>query len=228
MRTNAFSSTIKLSLHQLTDCLSDRVVRRVGLWTGIAFLLLYLYSVGNIVIAPGVDLAFGRPIPIASVVSDWAAKMWKPISPFVWEPIVALYPIRSVALFISVPNVLMALLLGSLVGVNTAVAIARARLAAAAQRRGGFLRGFLASFPALLTGFTCCVPTIVLALGSLAAVFTVAAITMAPYFLPVAALALVGNVAWGLRKFSCALPQAQDQNRNNAFIHERQLRTKEG
>ena len=219
MRTNAFSSTIKLSLHQLTDCLSDRVVRRVGLWTGIAFLLLYLYSVGNIVIAPGVDLAFGRPIPTASVVTDWAAKMWKPISPFVWEPIVALYPIRSVALFISVPNVLMALLLGSLVAVNTAVAIARARLVAAVQRRGGVLRGFLASFPALLTGVSCCVPTIVLALGSLAATFTVAAITITPFFLPAAALALAGNLLWGLRKFSCALPPAPDQNRIHPRMH---------
>lgn len=211
MRMNAVSSTIKLSLNQLTDCLSDRVARRAGLWTGVAFLLLYLYSVGNIVIAPGVDLAFGRPIPAASVVSDWAAKMWKPIAPFVWEPIVALYPIRSVALFISVPNVLLALLLATLIGINTAVAIARARLIAGAQSRGGFLSGFLASFPALLTGFTCCVPTIVLALGSLAAVFTVAAITIAPYFLPVAALALTANLLWALRQFSCAVPVVRDR-----------------
>jgi hypothetical protein len=192
------------------------------LWTGVAFLLLYLYSVGNIVIAPGVDLAFGRPIPAASVVSDWAAKMWKPIAPFVWEPIVALYPIRSVALFISVPNVLLALLLATLIGINTAVAIARARLIAGAQSRGGFLSGFLASFPALLTGFTCCVPTIVLALGSLAAVFTVAAITIAPYFLPVAAIALIGNFIWGLRQLSCTVPVAPDQRRAHTFTHERE------
>jgi len=222
MRMNAVSSTIKLSLNQLTDCLSDRVARRAGLWTGVAFLLLYLYSVGNIVIAPGVDLAFGRPIPAASVVSDWAAKMWKPIAPFVWEPIVALYPIRSVALFISVPNVLLALLLASLIGINTAVATARARLIAGAQSRGGFLSGFLASFPALLTGFTCCVPTIVLALGSLAAVFTVAAITITPYFLPVAAIALIGNFIWGLRQFSCTVPVAPDQRRTHTFTHERE------
>jgi len=222
MRMNAVSSTIKLSLNQLTDCLSDRVTRRAGLWTGVAFLLLYLYSVGNIVIAPGVDLAFGRPIPAASVVSDWAAKMWKPIAPFVWEPIVALYPIRSVALFISVPNLLLASFLGTLVGLNIAVAVARARLVVAVKNRGGFLSGLLVSLPALLTGFTCCVPTIVLALGSLAAVFTVAAITIAPYFLPVAAITLIGNFIWGLRQFSCTVPVAPDQRRAHTFTHERE------
>ena len=207
MRTNAFSSTIKLSLHQLTDCLSDRVVRRVGLWTGIAFLLLYLYSVGNIVIAPGVDLAFGRPIPTASVVSDWAAKMWKPISPFVWEPIVAFYPIRSVALFISVPNTFMALLLGSLVGVNTAVAIARARLLRGASTRGRFVSGFLTPLPALFTGVSCCVPTVVLVLGSFAATFTVGAITVSRFLLPVAIVVLTGNLFFCVRKATCALPR---------------------
>jgi hypothetical protein len=203
---------IKLWLHQLTDCLSDRVVRRVGLWTGVAFLLLYPYSTGNIVFAPGVDLAFGRSIPTASVVSDWAAKMWKPIAPFVWEPIAAFYPIRSVALFLSVPNLLLALLLGTLVALNMAIAVARARLMVTSNHNA-LVRGFLASFPALFTGFTCCVPTIVLALGSLAAIFGAAAMVIAPHFLPLAAIALISNLLLGLRQFSCALPSTTNHQR---------------
>jgi hypothetical protein len=197
---------IRTWLYQLTDCLSDHLARRVALWVGFAFLFLYLYSVGNIVIAPGADLAFGRPIPAVAVVPDWGTKMWKPLAPFVWEPIVALYPIRSVALFISVPNALLALLLGTLVALNMAIAIARARLVVTVKKSGGFVSGFLASLPALLTGFACCVPAVILALGSLAAAFTVATVTIAPYFLPLAALALAGNLLWGLRQFSCAIP----------------------
>jgi hypothetical protein len=212
---------IRVWLHQLSDCLNDRVARRVGVWVGVAFVLSYLYSVGNVVIAPGADLAFGRPVPAASVVSDWAAKMWKPIAPFVWEPIAALYPIRSVALFISVPNLLLAVLLGILVGLNMAAAISRTRLLVAVNKSGGFLRGFVVSLPALLTGFTCCVPTIVLALGSLGGAFTVATITIAAYFLPIAALALLGNLLWGLRQFSCTIPVAPDQRRAHTFTHER-------
>ena len=105
-------------LHQFANCLNDPLARRVGIWTGVAFLLLYLYSVGNVVIAPGVDLAAERPTPSASIAYDWTAKMWKPIASFVWEPIAAFYPIRSVALFISVPNLLLALFLGTLVALN--------------------------------------------------------------------------------------------------------------
>lgn len=207
---NRMGTMVRLRLQPLMDCLKDRVARRIGLGVGVAFLLLYLYSVGNIVIAPGLDLAFGRPIPAALVVSDWAAKMWKPIAPFVWESIAAVYPVRSVALFMSVPNLLLALLLGTLVALNMAVAIARVRLVVAVRRGGGFLSGFVAFLPALLTGFTCCVPTIVLALGSVAALFTVAAITIAPYVLPLAALALAGNLLWGLRQFSCTIPAASE------------------
>jgi hypothetical protein len=195
----------------LSDCLNNRLARRVGVATGVAFLLLYLYSVGNIVIAPGVNLAFGRPTPTASIGDDWAAKMWKPVAPFVWEPIGALYLIPSVALFLSVPNLLLAVLLGMLVGLNMAVAIARSVVRV--KRDRDFARGFLASLPALLTGFTCCVPTIVLALGSLSAAFSVAAIALAPYFLPFAALALVGNLFCALRQFSCALPAAAHHKR---------------
>lgn len=208
-------------LQQLMDCLKDRLARRIGLAVGVVFVLLYLYSVGNIVIAPGADLTFGRPIPTAALVSDWAVKIWKPLAPFVWESIAALYPTRSLALFVSVPNLLLALLLGGLVGLNMAVAIGRARLILGAPKRKGFLRGFFASLPALLTGFTCCVPTIVLALGSLAAAFTVAAITMAPYFLPIAAITLIANLIWGLRQYACALPTASDQKKVTQLIHKR-------
>ncbi|HEU4343152.1 MAG TPA: hypothetical protein VFU31_16485, partial [Candidatus Binatia bacterium] len=94
---------------------------------------------------------------------------------------------------------------------NMAAAIARARLLVSHRKGGGFLRGFLVSLPALLTGFTCCVPTIILTLGSLAAAFTVAAITIAPYFLPVAVITLVGNLVWGLRQFSCSVPSPREQ-----------------
>jgi hypothetical protein len=197
---------IRRWLNQFSDCLGDRLARRVGLWIGMAFVLLYLYSVGNIVVAPGADLAFGRPIPTASIVSDWAAKMWKATAPFVWEPIAAVYLTRSVALFISVPNLILALLLGILVALNMAVAIARARLMVTVKKGRGLVGGFVASLPALLTGFTCCVPTVILALGSVAAAFSVAAIAVAPYFLPLAAVALIANLLWSLRQFSCAIP----------------------
>lgn len=183
----------------------DRTARRFGYAGALIFVVLYLYSVDNIVIAPGLDLAAGRSVPSILIASDWPAKIWKAIAPFVWEPIAAIYPLRSVAIFLSVPNLLLAFTLGTLVGLNLSVAVARARLMAPGGRRGDSLSGVLASVPALLTGFTCCVPTIFLALGSVAAGFTVATIAVAPYFLPVAALALVLNLSWSMRQYACSL-----------------------
>ena len=92
---------VRIWLNRLTACLSDRMARRIGVWLGLVFALLYLYSVGNIVISPGADLAFGKPTPSIFLVSDWSAKIWKSIAPFAWEPIAPVYPLHSVALFIS-------------------------------------------------------------------------------------------------------------------------------
>lgn len=172
----------------------------IGLLVGVAYVLAYLYSIQNIVVAPGVDLAAGASVPSAAVVSDWRAKVWKPIAPFVWEPVVAVYPLQSVAVFLSVPNLLVALSLGALVGLNASVAVARVRAVRTGDRLDGSAKGLLASVPGLLTGFTCCVPTAVLALGSLAASFTVAVIAVRPYFIPTAALALIANLLWNARR----------------------------
>lgn len=177
--------------------------RRAGVVVGLAYVLAYLYSVQNIVVAPGVDLALGASVPSVSVVPDWTARIWKPIAPFVWEPVVAIRPLRSVAVLLSVPNVLLALTLGALVGLNVAAAIARAAAAPRPERRSRSLRGLLASAPGLLTGFTCCVPTVVLALGSLAAGLTVAVVAVRPYFIPAAALALTANLVWSARRLRC-------------------------
>lgn len=126
----------------------------------------------------------------------------------------ALYPHRWVAVFLSVPNLLVALALGTLVGLNVAVALARVRVARERGGQAGSGKGLLASVPGLLTGFTCCVPTAVLALGSLAAGFTVAVIAVRPYFVPAAALALTANLLWGLRRLRCEIGETPVASRD--------------
>jgi hypothetical protein len=61
------------------------------------------------------------------------------------------------------------------------------------KKSGSFVSGFLASLPAFLTGFVCCVPTVILALGSLAVAFTVAAVAIAPYLCRLQRLPLSGT-----------------------------------
>lgn len=181
----------------------DRVAIRTGLVASAIYALAYLYSVGSIVVAPGSDLVGGAPVPSAVIVPEWTTRMWKPIAPFVWEPIAAVYPLRWLALYLSVPNLLLTLLLAGLVGLNVMVVLARMRLVRTAGGEVRPLKGLLGAAPGLLTGFTCCVPTLVLALGSLAAGFTVAVIAVRPYFIPAAVIALIVNALWGLRQVSC-------------------------
>jgi hypothetical protein len=173
----------------------------VGLLVALAYLLVYLYSVQNLVVAPGLVVPGG--VPAVSVLPDWPAKVWKPIAPFLWEPVVAVYPTPGLALLLSPPNLLLGLLLAALLGLNVGVGLARLGALGPFRRGGG---GLAAAAPALLTGFACCVPTLVLALGALGASFTVAVIAVRPFFIPLAVLALTANLVWGLRRLRCEVP----------------------
>lgn len=177
--------------------------RRLGLLASLVYLFAYLWSIQNIVYLPDFDLTHVAPIPSIALAEDWATKMWKSIAPFVWEPIAVIYPVNHIMVFISIPNLLIALLLSALVGLNLAVAGHRFAQCQAIGRRSGSFKGLLASVPSLLTGFTCCVPTFLIALGSLAAGLTVAVIALRPLFVPAAALALGLNLIWGTWQVSC-------------------------
>jgi hypothetical protein len=176
---------------------------QVGALVALAYLLVYLYSVQNLLVAPGLVAPGG--VPSVAVLVDWHAKVWKPIAPFLWEPVVALYPLPGVALLVSPPNLLLGLLLAALLGANVGVVLARLGATGSFRRGGG---GVVASVPALLSGFACCVPTLVLALGALGATFTVAVIAVRPFFVPLAVLALAANLVWGLRRLRCEVPAA--------------------
>jgi hypothetical protein len=156
-----------------------------------------LFTIQNIVYLPHVDLSRTTPIPSAAFAKDWPTKTWKTITPFVWEPIGVLYPVNHLMIFIAIPNLLLGVLLGTLIGMNLALGV----YGLLAARRGiSSLRGLLGALPSLLTGFACCVPTFVIALGSVAASLTVGIIAVRPIFIPVSVLALSLNLLWSARR----------------------------
>ncbi|MHA1909546.1 MAG: hypothetical protein ACW98Y_19765, partial [Candidatus Thorarchaeota archaeon] len=57
-------------------------------------------------------------------------------------------------------------------------------------------RSILSAVPALLTGFACCGPTLLLSLGIASASITIAFVTILPLFLPVALIGLVVSLLW--------------------------------
>jgi len=164
--------------------------RRITGITVAIYLLVYLYSLQQLVLLPAAGRA-SYPVLGIQVAADWLMKLWRPIAPFSYEPIAAVYLARRVAVFLAVPNLLLGLLLGALVGLNLAVAVMHYTSLRACPRPGVGLFGTL---PSLFTGFTCCVPTVALALGANSAL---ALIALRSYFIPVSLLLLILGLLWG-------------------------------
>lgn len=162
--------------------------RRIAVAAAALYVLVYLYSLQHLVLLP-VDAAY--PALGIGVAVDWPEKLWRTIAPFAYEPVAAVYIGRRVALFLAVPNLLIGLLLGTLVGLNLAIAAAHYSSLRACQRPGV---GLLGTLPSLFTGFTCCVPTVALALGANS---VLALIALRSYFVPASLLLLVAGLLWG-------------------------------
>jgi hypothetical protein len=198
----------------LTAALSPLRYRLLLAGFAVGYLLLYLYSLQHIVYLPQTDLSAGYGAPSLQVVDDWPAKLWRARAPMTWEPVGALYLTRHLMVLISVPNLFVGGALAALVGANLTVAFygmfsAFSRVGRGSGKRGSLV-SFLSALPGLLSGFACCIPVFLLALGSLAAGLTAGFIAVQPYLVPVAAGLLVANLLWSSRRLAvaaCLLPR---------------------
>lgn len=180
----------------LVAVLRLRRYRYFGLLVSLTYLIIYLFTIQNIAYLPEVDLSRQASIPSLKLAEDWSSKLWRPRAAFIWEPIGAFYLTRHLMVFISVPNMLIGLLLGTLVGLNLAVGFYQV-LSQGGWRTFSSIRGLLGAVPSLLTGFACCAPTFVIALSSLAAGLSVGIIAVRPYLVPLSGLVLGVNLLWG-------------------------------
>ena len=67
--------------------LARRRYRVLALLLGLAFFLLYLFSIQHIAYLPNVDFSYQASIPSVKLVSNWTARVFKTRVPFIWEPI---------------------------------------------------------------------------------------------------------------------------------------------
>lgn len=188
-------------LSAVAVALGTRRLRLLGVGITVAYLLVYLWAIRHLVITGGRSSAF-LDSPSVQVVPDWRSRVFDEVAPFNYEPVVAIYPIERVQLFLSPVNVAIGALLGVLVALNTLLAIT-------AQRAGRICTntaaGFLGSIPALFTGFACCVPTFALALGAQA---TALAVGVRTWLFPLAVAILVITLWWSAGRSARALPVA--------------------
>lgn len=186
---------------RLRGALSAPRLRRVALAAGLLYALIYLAALGHLVISPG-----STPFPgegLFTIVST--DNLWRERAPYNFEPIAVFHPVEGFALFLAVPNLLLAGTLGVLLGLNISLSMYAYATLKVCGVKGSF-SGMAASLPAFLTGFACCAPTLLILIG---AAFAAGFLALLPVLMPLAITALVLGLAWNLfRSMPTVHPQA--------------------
>lgn len=179
---------MKTTLEHLATIGARRRFRIIALVTLLAYAVLYLYGLGYLVAAPGA----GESIVALNLVPDWTTLMFRQRSAYLFEPVGTLQ-VGPLVLFLSPPNLALALVLGTLVAANVAVsAYAFQTIGFSGARSAPTL---FATLPALLSGAACCAPTAIVALGLQ---FTATLATFWSLLVPASAVLLVVSLAWSL------------------------------
>jgi hypothetical protein len=126
------------------------------------------------------------------VSENWQELIFRQRAPFLFEPIGALDAGR-LKLFISLPNIFLASLLGVLAASNLAVSHYRFNRLGLKGGKGAF--SLLGTLPAFLSGAACCVPTLVLVIGLQ---FTAIMAAIWPFFVPFSFVLLIFALWWSL------------------------------
>lgn len=157
-----------------------------------AYALLYLLVAKALVFEAGAGFSRFGALPLLVVAPDLSlgyVARWL-------DPAFVLYLTDAIVLAPSVPVLLTALALGSLIGVNAAVTVeAAVRRPPACEREGAWW--LVSVLPSFLASFSCCAPTILLLIGG---TFAGAVISVVPFVVPVAAALLFASLAWSLRR----------------------------
>jgi hypothetical protein len=146
------------------------------------YLLIYLYAVGHLSVAPG------RTEVDAFVVADPLVRMFQQTGPLTFEPVARV--VAGPVSFLFAPlTLLVGGVLAALVGLNLGVSYLLWRR----PERCGLSpsKSVLASVPALLSGSACCGPVVLIVLGVQA---TGALLTVFAWLTPAAAVLLAGTL----------------------------------
>lgn len=158
------------------------------LLTALAYAGLYLWLTG--------DLAGGGLGGVDAHFPAWQ-RLFEARSPFQFEP-VGLITLGALVWTFSPLNLLLALLLGLLVGLNLMAGwrLWRAPRVCGLKRSGSSGTGLLAAIPALLAGGACCAPLVLIWLGLPIAG---AVASLSPLLIPLALLLLIAGL-WGMAR----------------------------
>lgn len=158
-----------------------------------AYVLIYLAAVGQLVFTSRMEPP--QSLFVLHILPNWQELLFRQRSPFLFEPIGALYLGPNLTLFLSIPNILLSIMLGTLVGTNIALSYYSARQLGLSGRRG--VLNLLGTIPAIISGAACCVPTLILVTGLQ---LTATLATTWSFFVPLSVALLFVSLMWSLKR----------------------------
>lgn len=158
----------------------------------LAYLVLYLAAMQYLIFAPGGTEFFFS----LQIVPGWQDLLFRQRGPFLFEPIGALH-LGPLAVFLSIPNFAIGLVLGVLVAANIAVSYYGFRTLGMRGARG--MHALVGTIPALISGAACCVPTLILVIGLQ---LTATLATVWSLLVPISAVLLVVSLWWSLHRMA--------------------------
>lgn len=172
---------------------NDPVIVRVSFTVSVVYGIIYYWTAGFVHLNP--PGRFG--ITIAKDIPDL---IWHMRAPFQWEAIAILTIPKIIQVWISVPNLLIALILSLLVCGNLIIIMTALRHPTVCKiRKGKKSQSVIALLPAMFTGFACCAPTaLILWVSVFGSVSTVMVAAMR-WFLPLGLVLLTAGMISGYR-----------------------------
>ncbi len=174
------------NIEKMKLVVKDKTTKKYGLIAGLAYFLIYLWSIGNLTIIQMPEVFMFK------VIENWPNLIFKQVAPYLWEPIAKFYIYGGLVFFLSVPNLILDIFLSILVYLNISLAFYSYYIY---PLRPGVL-GLISLVPSLFTGVVCCVPTIFLTLGAASTSFTLLFISVRQYLVPISILIMLVNVYW--------------------------------
>ncbi len=202
------AETLASTRRSLADVLRTGRYRKIGILTAVAYLVVYLITIQDIVFANNLGRFY--PIPSVAISENWTELIWRPRVTFYWEAIGQIVLTNNVIILLSVPNIIVGSVLGALIGLNVAVAAYSYTCARVCRVRP--YGGILGAIPSFFTGFACCAPTFAIALLGGNVALTLGILSVRNLFIPVAISAMVLALIWSTRKMGHLASRAAGQS----------------
>lgn len=186
---------MKSNLENLSLVLSYPKARKAIIISALLYIIFYLFIIGDLTYSTS---QLTSDAPVFRAVDDWTLLLFKEKVSFNYEALASFYFTNNFAFLISPLNILLGSVLSILIGLNIGFlifALERPKVCGSKS-----YSGIVSSLPTVFMGFTCCAPTILVALGSAAASITLGFIALRSIFYPLAFIGMLISLQLNLKR----------------------------